>query len=292
MLVFQPPFVRPRHPYAFPMRNIPLSTVDATPRIVLAIGTDYPPGTLLPTHAHRRAQLLYGMTGLMEVETADGNWVIPPYSGVWIPAGQPHQVLMQGVSTRSLYIAPEAAPRHAQHCEVLVITPLLHQLLLASADLPAQYDEQGRDGALVQLILHEVRAAPTMPLFAPMPKDPALARLCKAFLRRPSLRSPPEDWAASLNKSPRTFTRLFRQQTGISFSQWRQQACLMAALARLSVAGASVTRIALDLGYDSPSAFSTMFRRKLGQAPSDFLKEGAASATPGHSQSSTPPPAD
>ncbi|XOT98243.1 helix-turn-helix domain-containing protein, partial [Alcaligenes pakistanensis] len=55
-------------------------------------------------------------------------------------------------------------------------------------------------------------------------------------------------------------TRLFRQQTGMSFSEWRQQACLLAALAKLS-AGQSVTQIALDLGYDSSSAFSTMFRR-------------------------------
>ncbi|MFS4517751.1 AraC family transcriptional regulator, partial [Delftia tsuruhatensis] len=63
------------------MLNIPLHSVDAVARDVLAIGTDYTPGTLLPTHSHRRAQFLYGMSGLMEVETDDGAWTIPPYSG-------------------------------------------------------------------------------------------------------------------------------------------------------------------------------------------------------------------
>jgi len=43
------------------------------------------------------------------------------------------------------------------------------------------------------------------------------------------------------------------------------------ALARLA-AGEAVTRIALDFGYDSPAAFSTMFRRILGQAPSVWLE--------------------
>ncbi|PWE13271.1 AraC family transcriptional regulator [Alcaligenes faecalis] len=253
------------------MHNVRLDSVDATPRPLLAIGTDYAPGTLLDFHVHRRAQMLYAMTGLMEVETDDGAWVIPPYSGVWIPAGKRHRVRMHSASTRSLYIEPEAAPRHSTHCEVLVITPLLHHLLLASLALPALYQENGRDGALAQLLLHEVGLADTMPLFAPIPQDPSLATLCKAFLIQPNIQSTPEHWAEQLNKSLRSFTRLFRQQTGMSFSEWRQQACLLSALTKLS-AGQSVTQIAMDLGYDSSSAFSTMFRRRLGQAPSSFIR--------------------
>ncbi|MDH5859127.1 AraC family transcriptional regulator [Lampropedia aestuarii] len=253
------------------MLNTPLASVDALARSVLAIGTDYPPGTLLETHSHRRAQLLYGMRGVMEVDTEDGSWAIPPYSGVWIPAGKPHRVRMHGVSTRSLYIEPASAPRSSAQCEALVVAPLLHQLLLACVELPALYDEQGRDGALISLLLHEIRLAQTMPLFAPMPHDPELALLCKAFLKAPNIQSCPQDWAAQLHKSLRSFTRFFHQQTGMAFGAWRQQACLLAALPQLS-AGASVTHIALELGYESPSAFSTMFRKKLGKSPAQFIR--------------------
>lgn len=259
------------------MLNTALDTVDGIARPLIAIGTDYTPGTLLDTHTHRRAQLLYGMTGLMEVDTDDGTWVVPPYSGVWVPAGKRHRVRMQGVSTRSVYIEPEAAPRSSAGCEVLSVTPLLHQLLLASAGLPALYDEAGRDGALVQLILHELRLAPTLPLFAPMPRDRRLAKMCREFLRAPDIRTTPQAWATALNMSLRTFTRLFRQQTGLSFSAWRQQACLLAALPKLS-SGAPITRVALDLGYASPSAFSFMFRKALGQSPSGFV-QGSTLAT-------------
>lgn len=56
------------------MRNVLIDAVDAIARPVLAIGTDYPPGQLLPTHSHRRAQFLYGATGVMEVGTDDGAW--------------------------------------------------------------------------------------------------------------------------------------------------------------------------------------------------------------------------
>ena len=81
----------------------------------------------------------------------------------------------------------------------------------------------------------------------------------------------PEAWARQLHCSQRTFNRLFRQQTGLSFGVWRQQACLMAAIPRL-LSGNSVTRTALELGYDSPAAFSSMFRKVLGQSPSALVR--------------------
>lgn len=93
------------------MRNIAVNDVDDLPRRVLALGSDYPANTQLARHSHRRAQFLYAMNGMMKVETDDGQWLVPPYSGVWIPATRPHRVLMPGVSTHSLYIEPDAAPR-------------------------------------------------------------------------------------------------------------------------------------------------------------------------------------
>lgn len=254
------------------MRNILLEEVDSTPRRVVAIGTDYEQEVLLTRHKHRRAQLLYGITGLMEVETDDGAWVIPPYNAVWIPAEKPHQVRMKGVSTRSLYIEGSQAPRQSISCEVLVINPLLHQLLLASADIPAYYNEQGRDGAVIELLLYEINQAATRDLFAPIPKDKSLARICRLFLAAPSIVSTPEEWAERMHKSLRSFSRFFKQETGMTFREWRQQACLMAAISQLT-AKKSVTQVAFDLGYESYSAFSTMFRARLGISPQAFQKQ-------------------
>ena len=46
---------------------------------------------------------------------------------------------------------------------------------------------------------------------------------------------------------------------------------LLVALPRLA-AGEAVTTVALDLGYDSPAAFSTMFKRLIGMAPNLYRR--------------------
>lgn len=255
------------------MRNTHIDLHDALDRALVAIGNDYPAGHLLDAHAHRRAQLLYGATGVMLVLSEDGGWVVPPQRAVWIPAGVTHQVRMLGVSTRSAYIEPGAARADARACEVVEVSPLLRQLLLAAVDMPAQYDREGRDGALARLLLHEVDRAPALPLHIPLPRDARLGALCQAFMAAPDIRSRPQDWAGRLHMSPRSFSRHFREHTGMSYAQWRQRACVVLALARLA-AGEAVTAIALDFGYQSPAAFSTMFRRVLGRSPTEFLRQG------------------
>ena len=131
------------------------------------------------------------------------------------------------------------------------------------------YDLAGRDRMVVDLLLAELERAPVIPIAVPFPTTPALAHKCHAFLERPSPRDTIAAWSAELGIGRRSFTRGFRRETGMSFAEWRQQACLSIALPRLA-AGEAVTSIALDLGYDSSAAFATMFKRRLGIPPSHY----------------------
>ncbi|WP_018698436.1 AraC family transcriptional regulator [Amorphus coralli] len=244
------------------------------PRPVVALGVDYPDGHLIEPHYHRRDQLLYGSTGAVLVATSEGAWMMPPQRGMWIPAGVVHEVRMLGdVRMRSLYLTPGAVADMVRGCEVVGISPLMRRLLAAAAEIPAEYDPDGRDGALMALILHEIRLAPPLPLSLPLPLDGPLAERCRAFLADPTPHDTIDYWSRALGCSRRTFTRRFRRETGLSFVAWRQQACLMAALPRLA-AGVPVTTVALDLGYDNPAAFTAMFRRMLGVSPRTYFERG------------------
>ncbi|WP_435929373.1 AraC family transcriptional regulator [Dryocola sp. BD613] len=252
------------------MRNVKIDNVDQLDREVVALGNDYEQGFILPQHQHRRAQLLYGATGLMYVSTHDGEWVVPPQHAVWIPPETMHGVRFVGVTTRSLYIEPKCATAlfNPRRCEVISVSPLLRQLLLEAVDLPPLY-ESARDYALIKLMLLEMAAMPVRQFDIPLPKHPALLTLCQAFLLAPSIHEPADRWASALFMSASTFRRHFLQQIGMSFSAWRQRACVVNALALLII-GKPVNEVALTLGYDNASSFATMFRRVTGQPPSYY----------------------
>ncbi|MCX4817516.1 helix-turn-helix transcriptional regulator [Streptomyces sp. NBC_01239] len=251
------------------MRNIPVAEVDDLDRAVLAIGTDYPHDHLLVRHEHRRAQVLYAATGVMRVETADGSWTIPTARAVLIPPMARHQVTMTGVSTRSLYIEPGAVPWFPARCQAVDVSVLLRTLILEAVEMEPRYPEHSRDAAVATLILHELRNLTPLPLDVPLPSDPGLRGLCEAFLRKPDIHDPPARWCAALNISERTLARLFRRDTGLSFSQWRQRACVLHSLGHLST-GAPVTRVATMLGYDNPAAYTAAFRKLLGRPPTAY----------------------
>ena len=257
------------------MRNISYNEAgyDTVARPVVAVGNEYPAGYVGQPHSHRRAQLLYGASGVMTVTTGHGAWVVPPERAVWLPPGEVHDVQMSmPVSTRSIYVWPDAVDGLPGDCQVLGMTPLMRQLLLEAVDVPLEYDLDGRDGLMMALLLQEIRRLPVLPLSLSFPRDRRLARRCRRLLDQPTPHDTIDTWSRSLGMSPRSFTRLFRDQTGLSFSAWKQQACLFAALPRLA-AGEAVTQVALDLGYDSPAAFTSMFRRALGAPPSRYFAD-------------------
>ena len=262
------------------VRNARAADFEAVPQPVIAVGNTYPPGHLHPPHRHRRAQLLYSATGLMIVGTEHGTWVVPPQRGVWIPGGVQHDIRMVGqVSTCSAYIDPASLETPPQTCRVVGISSLLRALLMEAVDLPIAYEPDTRAGHVMALILHEAASLTELPLCVPFPSNPRLAQSCRDFLANPTAHGTIDHWAAALAMSRRAFTRLFRRETGLSLTAWRQQACLIAALPRL-IAGESVTTVALDLGYANAAAFGGMFKRLLGTSPRQYLASTPEAASP------------
>ena len=212
------------------------------------------------------------MSGLAMASTSHGNWVVPCRRALWIPAGVQHELRMEGVvELQSLYFDTSTFPDMPDRCRVVAISSLMRSLMAEAVALPIKYDRDERSAAIMKLIGYEVGRLRELPLSLPLPTNKALARRFLKFAISPKANAKIDDWASSLHLTRRTFTRLFRRETGLSFVEWRQQACILAALPKLT-AGVSVIQTAADLGYDNPASFSTLFKRTLSVAPREYIQ--------------------
>lgn len=248
-----------------------LDWIEGANEPVLALGRIYPAGLKVPAHSHSRTQLWFARRGVVLVSTGSGRWMIPPGHALVIPAGLEHATeMISDVDMHSIYVHPsvEGADGPARVVAVSALTRSLIEDLVGTDD-NAPHDR--RQWLVMELLLEEMKRLPEQPLGLPFPDDPRLARLCRDFLQQPSASTGIDQWADRLGISRRSFTRLFRSETGVSFGTWRQQACLFASLPRL-VDGEPITSVALEAGYENMAAFTTMFRRMLGTAPSHYRK--------------------
>lgn len=243
--------------------------IDDPTRPVIGLADEYATGFTDPFHSHERAQLLYASSGIMSVEAASASFVVPPQRALWIPGGVVHQVSCRGgVSLRTLYFM-EHEHALSQECKILEVSDFLRALILEVVKFDPANSNKERENAIIKLLSNEVSDMPAAPYHIPMPSDPRLAAVCRELLQNPTDKRNLDEWAAFSGFGRRTFTRLFRAETGMGLATWRQQARLLEALSLLS-SGQSVTTVAYAVGYDSPSAFTAMFHRSFGVPPSQY----------------------
>jgi AraC-like DNA-binding protein len=232
-------------------------------------------------HRHAWSQLAYCASGIVQVTaeqqagSGDVTFIVPPSRAVWIAPGVRHAVhVLEQAEFRTLYIDATATPPGWDQCRVIVVTPLLRELVQALDEPAGRPLARQREERLCGLVLDEIANADMQPLGVPLPHaqsgDKRLRALCDAVLHAPAQRSTLAEWAAAAGASERTMARLFRDELGTSYQQWRQQAILAHALPMLAK-GMPVSHVAAASGYASDSAFTAMFKSAMGQPPGRFL---------------------
>lgn len=223
-------------------------------------------------HSHSWLQFSYARTGVLDVYTATGRFLAPPQRAVWIPAGVMHRVRCSTqTQIRSLYIDGNQLKRSLERCEVVEVTPLLTELIHTFSTYPEKYDEQGAQGRLAAVLLDQLSQASSANSMLPLPTDKRLQPLIQQLQQEPETNLSLIEWAQQLGVSEKTISRLFKQQTGLSFRLWRQRLRLLSALSLLEQ-HQPVTEVALACGYDSTSAFIHAFNLYFGCTPGEFFR--------------------
>jgi len=259
------------------MRQGLLTEYDPKPGVSIStLAWEYPPGFLVPEHAHGSDQVIYAIRGVMEISAGQSYWVIPPRFAVWIPARTSHRIRMpRAVSMRTLYLRRGVAGGLPHTCTVLHVAPLLRELVVEAVRIGALRLRDGLHCALRDLIVAQLRNAPAVPTFITMPQDPRALAVARALMANPASHPPLGAICRGAGISVRTMERVFLREVGMSFDSWRRQVRLTKAI-ELLVGGCAVKEVAARVGYRQPSAFVEMFRRTVGTTPKAW-----AAALPG-----------
>ena len=229
----------------------------------------------LPTHAHGAAQLTFAASGIVQVHTPEGRWLVPPQLAVWVPDGVPHHV--EVLTDAELWIvhwqptavrewAPAALPDRAF---ALRVTPLLRSLLneTFSAEITTLKAE-----LIARLMLHDLTETAHAPTFLPLPTTAVGRRVADLALDDPRNELDIDALASRAATSVRTVSRVFRAETGMTFKAWRQRARIVRAMDRLA-RGDPIARVSSNCGFASTAAFSCAFRQVTAMTPTRFVAQ-------------------
>jgi AraC-like DNA-binding protein len=244
----------------------------ARSNLVIGVSAELPNGHIIAEHSHRWDQLIYASQGVMSVFTPRGSWVVPPQRAVWVPAGVKHKIEISGaVSMRTLYLRVWLMRKFPKDCFVVNVSALLRELILHATTLRILDSKNAAHKRLVGVIVDHLALVSTIPLQLPLPVDSRAMKVADRLRADPASSDSLTQISTTAGASKRTVERLFLLQTGMTFVKWRQQVRLLHAL-RLLAAGKSVTTTAFDVGYDSTSAFISMFKKTFGVTPGHYFR--------------------
>ncbi|MGV3549190.1 AraC family transcriptional regulator [Rhizobium sp.] len=228
-------------------------------------------------HSHPRAQLIRPLTAPTTIRVGSGHYILQPGEAGWLPGGIEHSVTAhQPQLYHSLYVRPDLAAGLSPVSGVLHVSPYLSELIQRLVDLGDSSTASEAYPHLAALILIELKNVRDERQHLPMPTDMRLLRICHSLNESPGDRRTLADWAKLAGASRRMLERGFVEETGMSFSEWRQ-VCRVRATTPLLEAGHTVQQVSHFAGYDSPSAFAAMFRRVAGVAPAALRGEKLSS---------------
>ncbi len=224
-------------------------------------------------HFSLMGELTFAIDGVMVVNSPDGYWVVPPSRVLWLAPKVKARIRTLGkVRTCSVLLNAVASGLPLQSC-VVPLSPLLRELLYALDDETSSQSSPSNHHALLitEQLLAAINKPCTLPLSLPSPKEPRVGRICTYIQENLEDNKSLQEWSQDLGLHCRTLHRLFLKEVGMSFVQWRQQAKLLKAMEWLAE-GRQILSVALDLGYQTQSAFTVMFRRNLKITPGQFIK--------------------
>jgi AraC-like DNA-binding protein len=208
---------------------------------------------------------VYAASGVLSVHTERGTSIVPANRVAWIPPSSTHHHRAHGdTDMRIVFLPPSLARLTPDRPAVLLASGLAREILLA---LTGERDfDRGARARLHRVLVDELREAPEQPLHLPEPRDDRLRAVARILDDDPADNSPLAALGRQVGAGARTLSRLFHDELGMTFYEWRTQLRICHALVLLAE-GHTTTRVAHACGWANPSSFIAAFTTIVGTTP-------------------------
>ena len=115
-----------------------------------------------------------------------------------------------------------------------------------------------------------------VPIWLPTSTDP-IVRAAMEYTQAHITVITSRDVARAVGVSDRTLRRRFLAETGTTWQQYLHRSRLMTAALVLVQSNQGIVNIAVEVGFESVSAFSRAFRSHVGETPSQYRRRRTAS---------------
>ena len=225
--------------------------------------------------SHERGHLVYAASGVLTVHTDHGTSVVPANRIAWTPAGTLHRHRAHGeTDMRIVFLRPSLAARIPGRPTVFLATGLAREVLLALTSpgdgehTAPGYDSPAR-ARLLRVLVDELRETQEQRLHLPRPQDDRLQAVARILSENPEDSTPMAELGRTVGASPRTLSRLLRDELGMTFYEWRTHLRIYRALVLLAE-GYDVTQTASACGWSNPSGFIAAFTAVIGSTPGRY----------------------
>lgn len=222
-------------------------------------------------HAHDKTQLGLCREKSLTFRAGARVWVVPPGTAFYAPAGVVHLIQSNhDFEVQSIFLSPDF-PRIPSEAGTISTHPLMRELIGYLVGAADQDSPRRSVREAITLLCEHLRIDRSHAIRLPMPTDRRLLKIALALVDNPADRRSLEDWAESVGASARSLSRLFPEDTGMTFREWHQTLRLTAGIRRLTE-GASVSAAAIDVGYENVGAFIDMFKRVTNTTPAHYMR--------------------
>jgi AraC-like DNA-binding protein len=232
-------------------------------------------GGTSPEQSHARGHLVYAARGVLSVHTERGTSIVPANRVAWTPAGYTHRHRAHGdTDMRIVFLPPSLARLLPGHPAVFTASDLAREALLVLTG-PRSYDpaertlDRAAGARLRRVLVDELQQAPEQPLHLPEPTDDRLRAIARVLRERPGDNTPLAELGRTIGASARTLSRLFHDELGMTFYEWRTQLRVFHALVLLAD-GHDTTHVAHACGWANPSHFIAAFAKLIGTTPGRY----------------------